>query len=161
MMGSGKTTVGRELARASGRAFADTDQLLQNRLGRSVSELFRVYGEDAFRDHETAVLRGLEPSASVLATGGGMVLREANWQEMRRLGTTVYLESSYEALRARLERSQRKRPLLQAEDWPDRLRALLVARTPLYEKADLRVRVDDRPVEKCVVDVLEALGVAP
>jgi shikimate kinase len=161
MMGSGKSTIGRELAQATGRPFVDTDRLLQHRLGRNLPDLFRVYGEEAFRDHETAALRSLAREPGVLSTGGGMVLREANWREMRRLGATIYLQSSYEALRARLERSQRRRPLLRLDDWPDRLRSILEARTPLYERADLTVPVDGQPVEICVAAILRALEAEP
>src|SRR5690349_9779443 len=98
MMGAGKSAVGRALAELSGREFVDTDLLLQQRLGRPISQLFAVYGEDAFRDHETSILRSLEPLPVVLATGGGIVVREENWSELRRLGTTIYLRATPETI---------------------------------------------------------------
>src|SRR5437868_3400733 len=91
MMGAGKSAVGRALAGLAAREFVDTDQLLQNRFGRPVSQIFQHYGEETFRDHETNILRGLAPGRFVLSTGGGIVLREANWLEMRRLGVVIYL----------------------------------------------------------------------
>ena len=112
MMGAGKSSIGRNLAEASHRPFLDTDLLLQNRLGRPVSQIFQVYGEATFRDHETSILRNLEPEPVVLATGGGIVLREENWTEMRRLGITVFLDAAFETLTERLARSKKKRPLL-------------------------------------------------
>lgn len=157
MMGSGKTSVGRHLARIDGRDFEDTDSMIQRRLGRSIAEIFRLYGEDAFRAHETAILRSLVPRRALLATGGGIVLRAENWAEMRRLGVTVYLEASAETLIARLERSRRTRPLLLSDDWRDRLRRLLELRRPLYEQADLRIPLGDEGIERVADRAYEAL----
>src|SRR3954464_1775303 len=82
MMGAGKTSLGRSLAGLSGREHLDTDHLLQRRLGRPIPQLFNIYGEATFRDHETSILKGLEPGPSVISTGGGIVLRPVNWVEM-------------------------------------------------------------------------------
>jgi shikimate kinase len=147
MMGAGKSSVGRALSELSGREFADTDLMLQNRLGRPITQLFSIYGEDAFRDHETHILRGLEPGPYILSTGGGIVTRDENWGELRRLGVTIYLKASAETLIDRLARSKKRRPLLQTEEWPDRVRKLLESRTPLYEQADLTVCVDSSDLE--------------
>lgn len=157
MMGSGKTTVGRALARLSHRTFEDTDAMLQHRLGRSISQLFRIYGEETFREHETGILRSLEPGATVLSTGGGIVLREANWLEMRRLGVTIWLDASLDLLCARLERSRRKRPLLEVDDWRARLADLLESRRPLYAKADLRIEIVDEDEEDCAAGLYNLL----
>jgi shikimate kinase len=161
MMGSGKSSVGRKLAELSGRPFQDTDLLLQNKLGRSIPQIFQIYGEDAFRDHETSVLRSLEPTGAVLATGGGIVLREANWNELRRLGTIIYLRASLETLLERLEASKKKRPLLADEGWTDRLALLLEARRSLYEMADVVVDVDNRTLEDAASSILTAVGCRP
>jgi shikimate kinase len=157
MMGAGKSAVGRALAELSGREFMDTDLLLQHRLGRPVSQLFHVYGEDAFRDHETSILHSLEPCPAVLATGGGIVVREANWPEMRRLGLTIYLKATPEVLIERLSHSKKKRPLLQVEDWEGRLRRLLEQRTPLYEQADVTVCIDGSDIADAAERVHHAL----
>ncbi|MBX7132980.1 MAG: shikimate kinase [Fimbriimonadaceae bacterium] len=158
MMGAGKSTVGRELARIASREFADTDAMLTYRLGRPIPQLFAIYGESAFRDHETAILRGLEPSPTVLATGGGIVIREANWAEMRRLGTTIFLDVEAEVLKARLAKSKKPRPLLQHEDWEDRLATLLDARRELYLKADQVVTVESESMIDAAMKVYQALG---
>lgn len=147
MMGSGKTTVGRALAELAVRDFADTDTLLQQRFGRPISQIFQIYGEPTFRDHEGSVLRSLEPASRVLSTGGGIVLREANWAEMDRLGTTVYLRASLETLLERLERGRKRRPLLDEENWEGRVQELLAARQSLYERAELIVDVDGQEIE--------------
>jgi shikimate kinase len=139
MMGVGKSAVGRELAARTGREFLDTDQMLQNKLGRPVSQLFQIYGEDAFRDHETSLLRSLVPGFSILSTGGGIVVRANNWTELRRLGTTVYLKADAEEIIRRLSASKKRRPLLQVENWQERVRQLLDQREDMYQRADVVV----------------------
>ena len=120
-------------------------------------QIFGLYGEDAFRHHETSVLRSLEPGPFVLATGGGIVTREANWIELQRLGSTIYLNASLETLIGRLEASKKKRPLLMAEEWPERVGSLLEQRRPLYEKADLVIEVDSEDVKSLAERVLNAI----
>src|SRR5436305_10342105 len=133
MMGAGKSAVGRSLARQSSRIHIDTDLLLQNRLGRPIPQLFQIYGEPAFRDHESSILRSLEPGENVISTGGGIVLRTTNWDELRRLGVTVFVEVEVEELIERLEQSKKKRPLLQSEHWRQRVRDLYAERRALYD----------------------------
>lgn len=157
MMGAGKSSVGRALAELTGRPFEDTDQLLQRRFGRAVHQIFSVYGEECFRQHENSILKSLEPSEIVLATGGGIVTQEANWLEMKRLGTTIYLKSSLENIIQRLERSKKVRPLLQTENWQERVETILKAREHLYERADLAIDVDDVEQRGAALKVLEAL----
>jgi len=160
-MGSGKSSVGRTLSEVSGRPFQDTDLMLQNKLGRSIPQIFQIYGEDAFREHETSILRALEPSEIVLATGGGIVCREENWAELRRLGTIVYLRASLQTLYERLDSSKKKRPLLADDSWRERLRTLLEARNGFYEQADRVVEVDEKSLEEVAEAILRALGGTP
>ena len=157
MMGAGKSTVGRLLAETLAVPFQDTDSLLEVRLGRPTSQLFRLFGEDTFRDHESAILRSLEPDEGVLATGGGIVLRDANWVEMRRLGPIVFLDVDSDRLRDRLRRSKRKRPLLEREDWESMVDAILETRRPLYQKADIKVDVDTENFEQTIEKIIEEL----
>ncbi len=157
MMGAGKSSIGRALAELSGRTFVDTDLLLQNRLGRPVSQIFQIYGEAAFRDHETSVLRSLDPGESVISTGGGIILREENWAEFSRLGITIFLDAKFETLIERLTVSKKKRPLLQVDDWEKRTETLLDARIHLYRQADISVRVDDVELTEAAGRVLDAI----
>lgn len=157
MMGAGKSSVGRALSQITGREFRDTDQLLENRLGRTIPQIFQVYGESAFRDHETAVLRSLEPDGSILATGGGIVLRDENWDELRRLGITIYLSATIDSLKLRLEKSKRKRPLLESDDWEERLEAILSRRTELYQRAEITISADDGDTQGVAERVLDAI----
>lgn len=163
MMGAGKSAVGRCLADLTGREFRDTDRLLSTRLGRPITQLFSIYGEEAFRAHETAILRQLEPGPYVLATGGGMIMREENWTEFRRVGLTIFLNFPTEVIIKRLGASKKKRPLLLRDDWETVVYELYEKRRSHYEKADIHVT----PVEgdigetaQLVLSALQAHGVA-
>jgi shikimate kinase len=137
--GSGKSTVGRQLARKLSASFMDSDHLIVQRLGCSIREYFEREGEGAFRDVEEAVLADTlteyagRSDGAVLATGGGAVLRESNRKRLHNAGRVVYLRSSPEDLYKRL-RHDRNRPLLQVGDPMQRLRDLYVVRDPLYRE---------------------------
>lgn len=157
MMGSGKSMVGRELARLSERPFTDTDSLLQNRFGRAINRIFDIYGEAAFRDHETSVLRSLEAEAGVLATGGGILMRPENRVELARLGKTIYLKVPEAKLVDRLTRSRRRRPLLEVENWEDRFHELLLQREEVYQQADLVFSVEAEDLSDTAAELLAAI----
>jgi shikimate kinase len=135
MPGSGKTTVGRQLARRLGLPFFDSDHVIEERLGCSIRDYFAREGEAAFRDLEQQVLAELaQGPKAVIATGGGAVLREANRECLRAAGPVVYLRSSPEELFRRL-RHDTTRPLLQVGDPLAKLRELYAHRDPLYQQA--------------------------
>ena len=114
--GSGKSTVGRQLARRLQLPFADSDQAIEQRLGCPIREFFEREGEARFRDIEQEVIAHLcAEHQGVLATGGGAVLRPENRAQLRAAGTVVYLKSQPEDLMRRL-RHDSKRPLLQVAD---------------------------------------------
>ena len=132
MMGAGKTTIGRALARRLALEFADTDRELVERTGVSVATVFEIEGEEGFRRRESALLAELAArSGLVVATGGGAVLREANRELMRAHGTVVYLRARLDRLWERT-RHDSSRPLLQTPDPRATLAQLLEAREPLY-----------------------------
>ena len=134
MPGSGKSTVGRALARRLRMNLADSDQVIEQRLGSTIRSYFDQHGEAAFRDIEEAVIDELTSGAPlVLATGGGAVLRPANRQRLHQRGTVIYLRSSPEQLYRRL-RHDTRRPLLQVADPLQRLRDLYATRDPLYRE---------------------------
>lgn len=132
--GSGKSTVGRQLARRLALPFVDSDHVIEQRLGCPIRQYFEREGEAAFRDVEEAVIDELSlAERGVLSTGGGAVLREANRRHLRERGLVVYLKSSPDDLFRRL-RHDRNRPLLQVADPLARLRDLHAIRDPLYRE---------------------------
>jgi len=135
MMGAGKTTLGRALARRLGREFIDTDRLLVERTGVPVTTIFEIEGEDGFRKRESALLREVAArTGCVVATGGGAVLAAENRDAMRQAGTVIYLRARLESLWERL-RHDATRPLLATADPRATLAAILAERDPLYREA--------------------------
>jgi len=157
MMGSGKSSVGRSLAAISERRFVDTDQILVHRIGRPIKQLFSLYGESSFRELEHKILAELVPGADIVSTGGGIVLREDNWTEMRRLGPIAYLRATPDKLIERLTVSKNRRPLLDVENWEDRLRELVAKREPLYEQADCCVDVESMDIDEAAEELKRLL----
>lgn len=134
-MGSGKSTIGRLAAKAIHFQFLDTDQLIIDRTGRQISDLFAELGEDYFRDQETAVIRSLiTANRCIIATGGGAVIRPENREMLRRSGFVVRLTASEDILLDRVSRNT-KRPLLQCENPREAIRKLLATREEAYEHA--------------------------
>lgn len=133
--GSGKSTVGRHLARRLQLPFADSDQVIEARLGCSIRQYFEQEGEERFRDLEADVIDALtrDPRRGVLSTGGGSVLRPENRSHLRDRSRVIYLKSSPEELFRRL-RHDRNRPLLRVDDPLARLRDLHAIRDPLYRE---------------------------
>lgn len=132
--GSGKSAIGREAARRLDVPFADCDKVVEQRAGCSIALLFEREGEPAFRELEAATLAALvEAGPSVIATGGGAVLRADNRTLLRTHSTCVYLHASVELLWKRLRRD-RRRPLLQVDNPEARLHQLAEEREPLYRE---------------------------
>jgi shikimate kinase len=135
MMGAGKTTLGKALARRLQREFVDTDRLLVDRTGVSVATIFEIEGEEGFRRRESAALVELsQRDGCVVATGGGAVLDSDNRRVMRESGTVVYLRARLESLWERT-RQDTSRPLLRTANPRATLAELLEQRDPLYRDA--------------------------
>jgi len=137
-MGSGKTTIGKQLAKKLGLDFYDCDHELERLTGASVNLIFDLEGEEGFRLREKCLLKELTAKNGVLiATGGGTVCNEENRLMLRSRGYVVYLKTSIEEQLKRLSKDK-SRPLLQAEDRAQRLKKLARVRNPLYDAtADL------------------------
>lgn len=145
MPGSGKSTVGRHLARRLGLDFIDADHAIEARVGCSIREFFERDGEPRFREVEAALLDELTARpVGVIATGGGVALRPANRQLLRERTVVVYLRSSAHELFRRL-RHDNRRPLLQVADPLARLRELHRERDPLYRETAQFVIETGRP----------------
>lgn len=145
MPGSGKSTVGRQLARQLSRELVDADAVLERKLGLSIREWFERHGEDAFRDEEQAVIDELtQRPGLVLATGGGAVLRPSNRHALHSRCHVFYLRATPEELFRRV-RHDTQRPLLQVADPLARLRELFRERDPLYRRTAHFVIESARP----------------
>ena len=140
LMGAGKTTVGRLLARYFGGTFYDSDHEIEARTGVKIPVIFEIEGEAGFRKREEAAIAGLTAlSGIVLGTGGGAVLSAANRDKLKKNGVVIYLRGTPEHLYERT-RHDRNRPLLQTENPLAKLRELFKQRDPLYrEVADIVV----------------------
>ncbi len=161
--GSGKSTIGRQLARRLGLSALDTDHVIEQRLGCSIREYFEREGEASFRDVEQAVIDDVTQSHNgIISTGGGSVLRLTNREHLHSRCHVVYLRSSPEEIFRRL-RHDMQRPLLQVDDPLTRLRDLYAIRDPLYRETAHFVVETGRPsvanLLNMVVMQLELAGV--
>jgi shikimate kinase len=142
-MGAGKTSVGRALAKKLGLDFRDLDEMIKKELGMTIPDIFSTFGEDFFRNEESKALRSVARAENqVIATGGGVVLREENWETMKKDGITIYLKASAEVLWSRVK-SNTSRPLLQVGNPFEKLQELLFKRVSLYERADLIISTEN------------------
>ncbi len=172
-MGSGKTTIGKRLARKMGAEFLDTDEMIVQREGRPITEIFTAEGEGYFRDLETKVLEellvrdnrcrqennaGTFAGSCVISVGGGLPVREVNRKLMKQLGTVVFLEASTDTLVGRLS-GDRTRPMLQgAQSLQERIDSLKTARMDQYlDAAELRVTTDGKNIPAIVFEIMDAL----
>lgn len=152
--GSGKTTVGRQLARRLQLPFVDSDHEIETRIGCSIREFFEREGEERFRDIEEEVIDALTLApAKVVSTGGGAVLRPANREHLNSRGRVVYLKSTPEELFRRL-RHDSNRPLLQVADPLLKLKNLFVERDPLYREVAHFVLETGRPSVSTLVNMI-------
>jgi shikimate kinase len=156
MPGSGKSTLGRQLARRLGLIFVDADAELERRLGVTIPTIFEIEGEASFRDREEATIVDLvQRTGIVLATGGGAVLRPANRERLKANGTVVYLHAEPTTLRERT-RKNRHRPLLNTADPLARLAELYAQRDSLYrEVADVVLESDREHVARFALNLAD------
>lgn len=158
MMGSGKTTMGRTLARHLGKAFVDSDEEIQRRTGVTIPHIFDVEGEAGFRQRETAAIRDLVGRDNmVLATGGGVVLVEQNRAMLQQNGIVIYLKASVHDLWQRT-RHDRSRPLLQTVDPRAKLTELHQQRDPLYQQvADIVIQSGKQSAHALMLQLVDEI----
>ena len=155
MPGSGKSTIGRQLAHRAGVPFIDLDHLLEQSIGTSIRSFFETEGEARFRDLESAALAEVaaQPGGMVLSTGGGAVLRPENRAVLRQFGIVLYLRAAPEEIYRRVKHD-RTRPLLQGGNPLEKLRELYAVRDSLYRETAHYIIETGRPTVHTLVNMI-------
>lgn len=158
-MGSGKSTVGRELHQRLGYSLTDMDQLIEKTMGKKITEIFNEEGETAFRDFETLQLIEIAKRTEmrhIISTGGGIVIRPQNRSLLRKLGYVVWLHAPEDIIYERTSRN-RDRPLLNQPDARERISTLMAERKPWYEEAaHLKVDTSGLDSDEIAAGILES-----
>lgn len=158
LMGVGKTTVGRRLAKKLDLPFVDADEEIEKAAGLSIAEIFDRFGEDYFRDGERRVIaRLMDDKPQVIATGGGAFMNKETRQLILENSRSVWLDADIEILVERVSRRD-TRPLLKNGNPGEILRKLSEERNPVYAKAHIHVTGNDSPHDHTVTKIMEALG---
>lgn len=157
-MGSGKTTVGRNIAKLRDYTFVDTDEMIVEQQQRSINEIFATDGEQVFRDMETELLRQLideKREHLVISTGGGMPLRAENRRLLSELGKVVYLKASPKTIYNRIK-GDTTRPLLKCENPMKRIEEMIAKREPVYQEGALIiVAADELKQSEAALEIIE------
>lgn len=150
-MGSGKSAVGHQLAKELGLTYIDTDQLIEEKEGISINDIFAQKGEEYFRTLETTVIKELSGTDDyVIATGGGMVLRQENVKMLKQIGPLVLLWAEPPTVYERVKK-EAHRPLLNVPDPLAEIKKILDKRTPVYDRvADYKVDTSKLSIDECV-----------
>lgn len=160
-MGTGKTSVGKVLARRLGRDLVDVDRLIEEREKRKIKQIFEAEGEAYFRKAEKEIIGGVsERKGIVITTGGGAVLDADNISALKKNGVLVCLSASPETIFKRVQHSE-NRPLLRSDDKLAEIRRLLITRERFYKAADVEVATDGQTPEDTaahIVKLMEALN---
>lgn len=156
-MGTGKTSVGKALAKKLKRPLMDVDRLIEEKTKRKIKEIFEKEGEAYFRKIEKEAVNEVSGSrGAVITTGGGVVLDPENISALKRGGVLICLSSSAETIFKRVKNSE-KRPLLNSEDKLAQIRKLLSERAPLYKVADHQMDTDRQTPEETAVAIMKLL----
>jgi shikimate kinase len=157
-MGAGKTTVGMGLAEKLRYSFYDSDQTVVEMTGKSIPQLFDEVGEKGFRDLEQKALQSLPNENCIIATGGGMILRETNREYMNENGTVIWLDASPAEIMRRLENDS-SRPLLTSNK-NEQIEQLYQKRMDLYKQAsEFQVRTDGKTATDIIEEILMKITV--
>lgn len=154
LMGSGKSTVAKRLAKVSARPYLDTDKLITSASETSISDIFQTHGEDYFRQLETAVLKKIEWQENpIIATGGGIILKEENQYILKKNCYIIYLYATEHTLLNRLK-NDKSRPLLNGPDKEAKLKTLYKERHKIYESlANKIIKTDGLSIKDILVAI--------
>lgn len=158
LMGAGKTTVGRRLAKHLSLPFVDSDHEIEKAAGMSVAEIFECFGEADFRSGERRVIeRLLDGTPKIVATGGGAFINEDTRTLIKKRGLSIWLDADIGVL---VDRTARRdtRPLLKTGDPAEILTRLSKERSPFYAQADIKISSNDGPHEEVIDDILKVLA---
>lgn len=156
-MGTGKTTIGKELAQMLHMKLVDVDEEIESAQGMTINDIFKTYGEQHFRDIETAMIKKLSQDQNIIiSTGGGAVLRDENMAALKEKGTIFCLNASVETILERTGGSQ-DRPLLKVENPKKKISELLAYRRPFYEKAGIMIETDGRSPLLIAEEIMEIM----
>jgi len=159
-MGSGKSTVAREMAAMLAKKSIDLDQLIEEKQASSISEIFKHKGESAFREMEKELVKEMaaQKETFVISTGGGVILNEENVLNLKQAGVIVWLKTGAEEIYHRISENK-ERPLLKDDMSVEKINALLEQRTSLYERAaDLVIETDQKSVNEISLEIVKKLG---
>lgn len=140
-MGTGKSVVGKSVARTLGFSFADTDRLIEDNCGKRIAEIFREDGEEYFRNLEKEVLFGLPERQTVVAVGGGLIVDQENYRRLSETGLMILLTASAETISTRIK-DDNSRPLLSGQNSDEKVEELLSQRLPVYDRISHKINTD-------------------
>jgi shikimate kinase len=155
-MGTGKTTIGRQLAQRLGKGFVDTDQRVEQLEGRSVADIFAAAGEAYFRELERRVVAEAVKMDAVVATGGGAIVDAANFERMHAAGPIICLTADVAVILQRTA-DDTSRPLLGAQERRKRIEDLLRTRSAAYARADVTIDTSTRSIDDILDDIVAFL----
>ena len=155
-MGTGKSTIARRMKQKYRMEIIEMDELIEEREGMKIPELFQTYGEEYFRNLETELLSEIQAKENlVVSCGGGVVLREENVRKMKECGMVVLLTASPQTILKRV-RNNNRRPLLEGKKTIEEIGKLMEARREAYERAaDVSICVDDKNSEKICMEIIK------
>ncbi len=157
MMGSGKSQTGPDLAKMLNYAFVDTDDVIEKASKQSINDIFEKDGEKGFRDLEKQVLKEIiQHHSLVISTGGGLVTVPENWGILHQ-GIVIWLDLDLERSIKRIQRDDRKRPLLNSDDLPKTFSEIYESRKPMYLESDMRIKVEDQSPYEVAAMISEKL----
>ena len=158
-MGTGKTVVGGVLAEKLGRSFVELDSLIEQRVGKSIPDIFQKDGEIAFRELEIEVTKEVSKDNNlVIACGGGIVLNKINIDRLRENARMVYLTASPEAILKRVSSEEGQRPLLEVDNPTLTIREMLSFRKPFYERAaDITINTSKLDINSVAEQIINKL----
>ncbi len=157
LMGAGKTTLGRRLAKQLNLPFKDADQEIEQAAGMDVSEFFSIFGEEKFREGEEKVIaRLLDNGPQILATGGGAFMRETTRKVIKEKGISIWLRGDLDLLMERISLRQ-TRPLLQVDNPKEVMQKLIDERYPIYAQAEITIETRNAPHHVMIDDLLHKM----